>query len=440
MFSSNKEPPIVISLGGSLIAPNEVDAEFLNRLNEFIREQVKKGKRFFLVTGGGKTARKYRDAGKAVIGTMTDEDLDWLGIHSTRLNAHLIRTIFEDIAHPRIIENYDKRLRDWNEPVVVGSGWKPGWSSDYDAVVLARDYGANLVINLSNIQYVYDSDPRENPKAKPIEKMTWEEMEKLLPKEWSPGINAPFDPIAAQLAKKINLTVLVTNSDFDNLANFLEGDPYKGTIIAPYKIDSSFYNREYYTSKQCGLKFAPPTSGFGKLLQYLVNSYRALLVRVFVNPKTCLDIGCGTGGLVKAMRKLGIDAYGIDVSTDAIELADESIKPYLKVGNVAKLPYQDDEFDAVVSFDMLEHMERADIRKSVNESIRVARKTILHKVYTKENKWIRWFHSDDHSHLSVFTYKFWSKLFLEHARVTLIRGSFFRLPRFFESIFLLKKK
>ena len=104
-----KEPPIVLSIGGSLIVTkNGIDTEFLKNLNIFIRQYVKQGRRFFLVAGGGTAARHYRDAGKAVIGDMSDEDLDWLGIHATRLNAHLLRTIFEDIAHPRIIENYER--------------------------------------------------------------------------------------------------------------------------------------------------------------------------------------------------------------------------------------------------------------------------------------------------------------------------------------------
>ena len=440
MFQSSKEPPIVLSIGGSLIVPGEIDADFLSRLNAFIREHVKKGRRFFLVTGGGKTARKYRDAGKAVIGTMTDDDLDWLGIHATRLNAHLLRTIFEDIAHPRIIENYDRRLRDWEEPVVIGSGWKPGWSTDYDAVVLARDYGANLVMNLSNIEYVYDKDPRAYPDARPIEKMTWEEMENLLPTEWAPGINAPFDPVAAQLAKSLKLTVIVTNDNFDNLNKILEGEHFKGTVITPYRIDASYYNRDYYTSKTCGLKIAPPQSFLGNIFQNMVNMYRALTIKFFLNPQTCLDVGCGTGRLVKSLRSLGVDAYGVDVSEHAIELADDSVKPFLKVGSVTEIPYEDNSFDAVVSFDVLEHMERGTIRQSVNESIRVSRKHILHKVYTKENNWITWFHGHDHSHVSVFTKKFWQKMFLEHSGVTLLKAAYFKLPSFFESVFVLRKK
>ncbi|HRN69750.1 MAG TPA: UMP kinase [Candidatus Woesebacteria bacterium] len=442
MLFDPKEPPIVISIGGSLIAPKDgVDPKFLAKLNEFVRTYVKQGKRFFLVSGGGRLARTYRDAGKSVIGNMTESDLDWLGIHATRLNAHLLRTIFADIANPRIIENYDKRLTDWKEPVVIGAGWKPGWSTDYDAVMLAKDYGANLVINLSNIYYVYDKDPNKYTDAKAIKKLTWEELEKLVGTEWSPGINAPFDPIAAQLAKKMGLTVIVTHGeDFKNLSNILEGDSFRGTVIMPYRIDASFYDREYYMGNKCGYKFVQQESFVGRWLRWLANYYRAFLIRIFLNPRTCLDVGCGTGELVGMLRSFGIDAYGVEISEHALELAEKSVRPFLKQGDITKLPYKTDEFDVVVSYDVLEHVERSKIKQAINETIRVSRKFILHKIYTRENLWMKYIHNADKSHISVFSKKFWQKLFLENEAATLLRNSFFRLPSFMESVFLLKKK
>lgn len=442
MLFESQEPPIVISIGGSLLVTKDgIDTKFLSQLNTFIRKYVKRGKRFFLVAGGGLTARNYRDAGKTVIGSMTDEDLDWLGIHATRLNAHLLRTIFEDIAHPRIIENYDKKLYNWKEAVVVGAGWKPGWSTDYDAVVLARDYGANLIINLSNIDWVYDSDPRTNKNAKPIEKLTWGELEKIVGTEWSPGINAPFDPIAAQLARKLRLTVIVANGEkLKNVENIIEGDAFKGTVIMPYRIDASFYDRTYYKGEKGGYRFTQRTSFLGRVLTTIATYYRAMIIRLFIGPKNCLDVGCGTGNLVKVLRGFGIDAYGIEISEHAIEMADKTVRPFLKTGDVVKLPYEDDEFDLVLTFDVLEHMERAKIKKSIDETIRVSRKYIMHKIYTKENLWIRWLYSKDFSHLSIFTSKFWRRKFLEHPGAVLQRNTIFRLPSFMESIFLLKKK
>lgn len=227
--------PIIISIGGSLIVPNGgPNVDFLQKLNAFIREEVALGKKFFLVAGGGKLTRHYQDAVQDVIHNISDEDLDWLGVHSTHLNGHLLRTIFVDIANPRMIQNYEKKLTEWNEPVVVAAGWKPGWSTDYDAVLLARDYGAGLMINLSNIDWVYDKDPKKFPDAKPLKEIKWQDMEQFVGNRWSPGLNAPFDPIASQLAEELGLTVIVANgNNFENVKNIIEGREFTGTKISP---------------------------------------------------------------------------------------------------------------------------------------------------------------------------------------------------------------
>ncbi|MEI6326679.1 MAG: UMP kinase [Candidatus Roizmanbacteria bacterium] len=225
--------PIVISVGGAFLVPNSgINTKFLINLNALIRKYVASGHRFFLVAGGGRTARQYRDAGKAVNHHMSNHDLDWLGIHATRLNGHLLRTIFEDIAHPRMIENYHHRLENWTESIVIGAGWKPGWSTDYCAVYLAYEYKAAPVINLTNVDYIYDSDPKTNPHAHALHTATWKQMESIVGTTWTPGMNAPFDPIASQLAAEHDIDVIVTNGDnLENLENILCNKPYRGTLI-----------------------------------------------------------------------------------------------------------------------------------------------------------------------------------------------------------------
>ncbi|NOY89502.1 MAG: UMP kinase [FCB group bacterium] len=252
MFFQPKKPPIVISVGGSLvIPPSGIDTTFLKKLNILIRKKIRKGIRFLLVVGGGKTARAYPNTVKKVIKKVENDDLDWLGIHATRLNAHLLRTIFRDIAHPRIVTDYNKKIINWKEPVAVGAGWKPGWSTDYDAVILARDYHASMVINLSNINGVYDRDPKKFKGAKRIDRITWKEMSKLFGCKWSPGLNTPFDPISIQLAKKIGLTAVVANGqDFENIDNIIEDKPFKGTVIMPSLVASrpgrfTFFRRSW---------------------------------------------------------------------------------------------------------------------------------------------------------------------------------------------------
>ena len=230
----DKNSPIIISLGGSLVVPNGgMDTKFLSQFNEFIRQKIAEKWRFFIVVGGGATARHYIDAAKNIIGDITDWDLDYLGIHATRLNAHLIRTIFQDVAHPRIIQNYEHKLNNLEQPLVVASGWKPGRSTDYDAVLLARDYTAKVIINMSNIPQVYDKDTNKYSDAKPLDKINWTDFELLVGDKWSPGSNLPFDPIATKLAKKLNLSVFVIGRDIKNLDRLLTNKEFTGTLISP---------------------------------------------------------------------------------------------------------------------------------------------------------------------------------------------------------------
>jgi len=441
MFFKKKEAPIVISVGGSLIVPEGgVDTIFLSNLNKLIRNQIVKGRRFLLVAGGGKIARQYIEAGKEVIGNISDEDLDWLGIHATRFNAHLLRTIFQDIANPRIIINYGKKIHNWKEPVAIGAGWKPGWSTDYDAVILARDYKANVIINLSNIDGVYDKDPKKYKDASLIGRITWREMEAIVGSKWSPGLNAPFDTTATKLAKHLGITAIVTSGhDFTNIERIIEGEPFKGTVIMPFRVDSSFYDRDYYSGKKGGNRLNRINSFFGIFVSNLVNIYRAICIKLFINPKKCLDVGCGTGLLIKWMRFFGIETYGIDFSSHARDLASYKIKKYIKIADVTKIPYPDNSFDYVITIDLLQKLERSNIKKAVDETIRVSNNYICHKIQTKENIWFDIFHKPDFSNISLFYKNYWDKLFHSTENV-IVKKMFFTYPLFMETKFLLKKK
>jgi uridylate kinase len=431
---------IVLSVGGSLIIPNGgVNTDFLSKLNVFIRRNVSKNRRFFIVSGGGSTARHYINGGRKVIKKITNEDLDWLGIHSSRLNAHLLRTIFRDLAYPRITENYNQRIYNLREPIVIGAGWIPGWSTDYCAVMFAKNYNANILINLSDLYWVYDKDPNKYQGAKIIEKTTWDFYQTLIDDKWTPGLSAPVDPIAAKLAKEMKLTVITTKgNDFRNLQRIIDGKSFKGTVIRRFDVSPAYYDKRYYLGEKGEYRYVAPISKIKLFLLKLAALYRALYLKLQFNPKTLLDVGCGTGELVCLLRKLGVDARGVELSKDALEMSKEEVKPFLKQGDIEKIPFKSNSFDMVVSFDVLEHIERSNLQKVINETVRVAKKNILHKIYTQENWFLNCLHGEDPSHVSVFAHGFWERLFIKTKNVAVAR-KFFRLPSFLESIYLLKK-
>jgi len=221
----------VVSLGGSVMCPDTLDQKFIRRFYHFILKAVKDGFRFVIITGGGKLCRDYQKAATD-IGNVSNEKLDWLGIEVTKLNALFLQTIFKQLANPLLLDKQGKVKSFDRYPLIIGCGWQPGTSTDFDAVKTAIDLGIKTVINLGKPAYVYTANPDKDPKAKPIIETTWQDYFKIIPKKWTPGLNAPFDPIASRLAQKYNTTVIVT--DGRNLANFqkiITGKKFKGTTI-----------------------------------------------------------------------------------------------------------------------------------------------------------------------------------------------------------------
>lgn len=227
----------ILSLGGSIVSTKKgIDIEFLNKFNKFIRTQIsEKNRRFFIVIGGGKIVRDYQQAATSVENHhITNDDLDWLGTHGTHLNGHLLRTIFRDIAFKYVIIHYDRHYQIPETcKVIIGAGWKPGWSTDYDAVLLCREYRAKTIINMTNTDMVYDKDPNKFKDAKPLKKVSWQFIRDMVGDKWSPGLNTPFDPIAAKLCQKNHYKVITLNGNsIENLENYLDGKNFTGTTIS----------------------------------------------------------------------------------------------------------------------------------------------------------------------------------------------------------------
>lgn len=219
---------IVLSLGGSIICPDKPDYFFLGEFKNFIIKNLDKY-RFIIVCGGGKTNSYYNYAAQRV-SEIKKDDLDWIGIMATRLNAELVRTIFGELAYERVI--YDPNEDIKTEKILVAAGWKPGCSTDYDTVLLAKKNSAKEIINLSNISYVYDKDPGKFSDAKKLFSISWKDYRKIVGNKWSPRLSSPFDPIASKEAQKNKMKVIIMKGTvIKNLEDYLSGKSFEGTII-----------------------------------------------------------------------------------------------------------------------------------------------------------------------------------------------------------------
>lgn len=220
---------IVLSLGGSLICPAGFDVYFLKKFREVIGKYIKKNYKFAIICGGGSLARTFQEiASKS--SRLNNEQLDWLGIHATKINAYLVKSIFGRNAEDFITSNPNQKIK-FKKSVIIGAGWKPGRSTDYVAVLLAKNLRIKEIVNMSNVNYVYDKDPKKHKDAKKIEKISWSSYSKLISSKWKAGMNAPFDPVAAKEAQKSGMKARIIGKDLNNLENLLNGKKFKGTII-----------------------------------------------------------------------------------------------------------------------------------------------------------------------------------------------------------------
>lgn len=227
----------VLSLGGSIIVPQDVDSAFLAQFIAGMKKYLQDNKddKLIFVCGGGAPARIYQQAFRAAA---TEEDLkdpslqDWLGIRATHLNGQLVKALFGQLCQDEVVTNPTDENLKFSGRVLVAGGWKPGFSTDTDAVYLARRFGATKVINLSNIKKVYTDDPKKNPDAKPIDTISWADFRKIVGDEWVPGKNAPFDPVASKLAEESKLKVICADGrNIENTVAILNEKEFTGTVI-----------------------------------------------------------------------------------------------------------------------------------------------------------------------------------------------------------------
>ncbi len=129
-----------------------------------------------------------------------------------------------------------------------------------------------------------------------------------------------------------------------------------------------------------------------------------------------LDVGCGKGFMLHDFRELmpNLSMAGIDISEYAIEHAIETVKPFLRVGNAKKLPYEDNSFDLVISITTIHNLPLEECKQALGEIQRVTRKHAFITVdawRTEEERerMMKW-------NLTALTYMHiddWKKLFAE---------------------------
>lgn len=228
MQNSKTKKTIVISLGGSIVVPNKIAVGFLKNF-KYCLSKYFNDYRFFVFVGGGKVCRVYQKALLDFGANIKEQDL--MGIKISHLNAEIVRQCFSNNSHSEIIKNPNQKIQT-DKNVVVGGGFEPGNSTDYVATLFAKNNNIDTIVNLTNIDYVFDKDPTKFINAKLIEKISWQDFRKIVGDKWTPGLSMPFDPIASELAEKSGIKVAIINGKYlKRLEDFLNNKKFIGTII-----------------------------------------------------------------------------------------------------------------------------------------------------------------------------------------------------------------
>lgn len=222
---------VILSLGGSLMNTEKgIDFEYLEKIKKILQNNDFK---FGIVTGGGYLARRY--ANQIRSGGGNEFEADEAAIEATWENAKTLIKILGKEAHSKVLKEFREAQKalDKKKYAVMG-GTIPGITTDADAVLLAECLNAIRVINISNVDGIYNKNPKKFPDAKKYSYLTHEELVKLAFEndKRTAGTNFVFDLLACKLAQRSKLEVhFVNGKKLDDLENAINGRMHSGTKI-----------------------------------------------------------------------------------------------------------------------------------------------------------------------------------------------------------------
>jgi len=219
---------VVISLGGSVIVPDKVDYNYLLKFKKTVSSFYKKNK-LVIITGGGSTARKYMDLKRFDYKTKS-----LIGISSTKLNARLVSGIFNKKGKiPDNVEQVKKSLKNSNLVICGALGMKHNSTTDGNAAEIAKEIGADLFINMTNIKGLYDKNPEKYKNAKYIPEISFEDFKKIASKiKFRAGQHFVLDQYAAKFISKHKIKTVIISQSLLNLNKVLKNIVFIGTIIS----------------------------------------------------------------------------------------------------------------------------------------------------------------------------------------------------------------
>ncbi|MGC8850468.1 MAG: UMP kinase [Candidatus Bathyarchaeia archaeon] len=222
---------VSVKIGGFAFK-EELDASLLRGYSNEIRKLSGEGHQLLIVTGGGKTARRYIDTSR-ILGA-SEALCDMLGIEMSRVNAFLLVSSLWDIAYRRVPSSLEEAVAAVRpgKPVIMG-GLQPGQSTNAVAALAAELTHADLLVNLTDVEGVYSKDPKIYGDAKLLEEVTVEQLEAILSsQDLRAGGYKLMDPLALNIIKRGRInTVILSGLNPENLRRAVRSERIGTRII-----------------------------------------------------------------------------------------------------------------------------------------------------------------------------------------------------------------
>lgn len=223
---------VVVSIGGSVLIPDDKDSDYITRLGEMLKRLSSRVK-LYVVVGGGRVSRYYIELGR-LLGT-DEAKLDEMGVVVTRLNAKLLISALSGSANeipPSTVKDA-VGLGQRNRIVIMG-GTTPGHTTDGVSAMLAEAVRASRIVNATAVDGIYTKDPKGHKDAKRIERLTFEQLlEMCRTKDWKAGPTNIFDALGAEVIASNRIPLLVVNGrDLSALESAIMGDARVGTLVS----------------------------------------------------------------------------------------------------------------------------------------------------------------------------------------------------------------
>src|ERR1044072_1109487 len=223
------KPRIVIKLSGSLFNFDTNSSQ----LNDYVKliKKISKVYQPVIITGGGKIARFYIELSRSL--GLDESGLDLIGIQVSHLNARLLISGLGEYCYPLPPKNLEEiSVALLSGLVIVTGGIYPGQSTNATSALIAERTGASRFYNATDVDGIYDSDPRTNPQANKFEKITVQDCVNILKSEKSmAGTYDLMDLISLKVIERSNLPTVVFKSTVENIEKLVLDNVKMGTEI-----------------------------------------------------------------------------------------------------------------------------------------------------------------------------------------------------------------